>query len=160
MSSLILHELAAYTQWANRRFLDRLTREPDAVLDAHAPSSFPSLRETLLHIRNAECAWTCRLVGEPVRWPAEASVDIGTLAAHTHRLHALVTGMDDAALQEARTYLDRQGNGYHSVVWRMLLHCFNHSTQHRGQLITQMRQLGLDEVPANDLVVFQRSRQG
>jgi uncharacterized damage-inducible protein DinB len=41
------------------------------------------------------------------------------------------------------------------------LHCFNHSTQHRGQLITMMRTLGLDRIPATDLIVYQRSlRQG
>jgi uncharacterized damage-inducible protein DinB len=38
----------------------------------------------------------------------------------------------------------------------MLLHCFNHSTQHRGQVITMMRTVGLVDIPANDLVVFQR----
>lgn len=160
MTATILHELAAYNQWAHARFLDRLGREPEAVLDAPAPSSFPSLRLTLLHIRNAECAWHCRIAGEPVRWPAEESTDIGTLATHTGRLHDLVMGMDEGALHGERVYQDLKGNAHRSTVWRMLLHCFNHSTQHRGQLITQMRQLGLDDVPANDLVVFQRSRQG
>lgn len=157
MTATILHEYANYDRWANERFIERLAKEPDAVLDAQAPSSFPSLRKTLLHIRDAEAAWTSRIVGEPARWPAEESQDIRTLLTHGQRLNELVLGMDDAALQGERVYRDLKGNEHRGVVWRMLMHCFNHSTQHRGQLITQMRQLGLDGVPANDLIVFQRS---
>lgn len=157
MTAAILYEYANYDRWANDRFIERLAKEPDAVLDAHAPSSFPTLRGTLLHIRDAECAWTCRIVGEPMRWPAEESKDIRTLAAHNRRLHELVLGMDDAALLGERVYRDLKGNEHRGIVWRMLMHCFNHSTQHRGQLITQMRQLGLEGIPANDLIVFQRT---
>jgi uncharacterized damage-inducible protein DinB len=42
-------------------------------------------------------------------------------------------------------------------VWQMLLHCFNHASYHRGQVVTMMRQFDLDEIPALDLVVYQRS---
>jgi uncharacterized damage-inducible protein DinB len=41
--------------------------------------------------------------------------------------------------------------------WQLILHCLNHSTQHRGQLISQMRALGMEDIPANDLVVYQRT---
>jgi uncharacterized damage-inducible protein DinB len=40
--------------------------------------------------------------------------------------------------------------------WQILMHCFNHSSYHRGQLVTMMRQLDLTDIPAMDLVVFQR----
>jgi len=153
----LLHEFAAYDQWANTRFVERLSEESEHTLDALAPSSFPSLRKTTLHIRDAECAWTHRLLGEPVRWPAEASTAIGTLLPHCQRLHDLVRSMDESALGSERAYRDLKGNEHRSTVWRMLMHCFNHSTQHRGQLITQMRMLGLERIPANDLVVFQRT---
>jgi uncharacterized damage-inducible protein DinB len=53
-------------------------------------------------------------------------------------------------------YPDLRGNLHRQPVWQLLLHCFNHSTQHRGQVITLMRTLGLGDIPANDLVVFQR----
>lgn len=157
MITNLLHEYADYDLWANERFVERLSREADAVLDAHAPSSFPSLRRTLLHIRDAECAWTCRIMAEPVRWPAEPGLGIGTMITHSKRLHDLVQGMDEAALLGERVYRDLKGNEHKSLVWRMLMHCFNHSTQHRGQIITQMRQLGLEGIPANDLIIHQRS---
>lgn len=157
MTANLLHEYAAYGLWANERFVERLSREPDSVLDADAPSSFPTLRRTLLHIRDAESAWTCRILGQPVSWPAEPDTAIGTLLNHSRRLTGLVASMDEQALHGERSYKDLKGNEHRSAVWRMLMHCLNHSTQHRGQLITQMRQLGLEEIPANDLIVYQRS---
>ncbi|MBK8227881.1 MAG: DinB family protein [Flavobacteriales bacterium] len=153
----LLREFADYDHWANTRFVERLTEESEETLDALAPSSFPSLRKTVLHIRDAECAWTHRLQGTPVRWPAEPSMAVGTLITHCERLRELVHGMDEAGFASERAYRDLKGNEHRSPVWRMLLHCFNHSTQHRGQLITQMRMLELERIPANDLVVFQRS---
>ncbi len=158
MITSLLHEYADYDLWANERFVERLGRESDSVLDAHAPSSFPTLRRTLLHIRDAECAWACRIAGEPVRWPAELSLEVVTLLSHSKRLRDLVHGMDGAALLSDRVYRDLKGNEHRSTVWRMLMHCFNHSTQHRGQIITQMRQLGLEGIPANDLIVHQRAQ--
>ena len=56
------------------------------------------------------------------------------------------------------TYRDLRGNAHRQSAWQMIMHCCNHSTQHRGQLITQMRQLGLEEIPATDLVRFWRLR--
>lgn len=152
----LLHEYAAYDLWANERFVERLDREPAGVLDAVVPSSFPSLRSTILHIRDAENAWMCRIQGVPVPWPAEATTDLDGLVRVSKRLHALVMGTNEGVLQEIREYKTLKGDPQRSSVWRMLHHCFNHSTQHRGQLITMMRALGITDIPANDLVVFQR----
>ncbi|MBL0144961.1 MAG: DinB family protein [Chitinophagaceae bacterium] len=40
--------------------------------------------------------------------------------------------------------------------YQMLLHLFNHATYHRGQLITMLRQLGADKIPATDFSAFCR----
>lgn len=154
----LLDQLAGYTLWANTRFVDRLRREPDEVLDRPVASSFPSLRATMLHIRDAENAWTHRLLRiTPVPWPAEDGRDVASLLTYTRRLHDLVLALDAVAVQEVVEYRDLRGNRHEQVCWQMLLHCFNHGTQHRGQLITMMRALGLEGPPANDLIVYQRS---
>lgn len=153
----LLHEYAAYDLWANARFVERLKREPDGVLDATVQSSFPSLRATVLHVRDAENAWMCRIQGLPVPWPADGSTDLDGLVRVSERFHDLVLGMDEATMREIREYKTLKGDPQRSSVWRMLHHCFNHSTQHRGQLITMMRVLGLGDIPPNDLVVYQRT---
>lgn len=158
----ILDQLAGYNNWANTRFVERLQREPDDVLDRPVSSSFPSIRATVLHIRDAENAWTHRLLGiSPVPWPAEEDTSIGSMLKFTQRLSDLVRAADKAWFDSVAEYKDLRGNNHQQMRWHMLLHCFNHGTQHRGQLITMMRTLGLQDIPANDLVVYQRSlRQG
>jgi len=153
----LLDQYADYDLWANTRFVQRLQREPAEVLDRAVPSSFPSLRATLLHIRDAENAWFCRLTGAKTTWPAEADSAIDGLLRYSARLHDLVHGMDEAALNSDHTYLDLKGNAHTQRAWPMLMHCFNHSTQHRGQVITLMRILALEQIPANDMVIHQRS---
>lgn len=157
MNTELIHEYAAYAFWANARFVERLEREPGVGLDAAVASSFPSLRKTLLHIRDAENAWTLRLLGQPMRWPADASEDIGTVLPITQRFKELVQSYTVSDLVSGQSYEDLKGNTHASSAWRMIMHCINHSTQHRGQLITMMRDLGLEEIPANDLIVYQRS---
>ena len=152
----LLDHYARYDHWANTRFVERLQHEPDEVLDRPVSSSFPSLRSTLLHIRDAENVWWGRLSGERTQWPAEASTEIATLLPYSERLKACVEHADEGELKRVAEYPDLRGNLHRQPVWQMLLHCFNHSTQHRGQVITLMRTLGLDNIPANDLVVFQR----
>jgi uncharacterized damage-inducible protein DinB len=136
--------------------VERLGREPDSVLDAPVANSFPSLRATLLHIRDAEHAWWCRLTGTTVRWPAEEGTAIATVLVHSARLHDHVHALDGTRCSTVHAYQDLRGHTHQQTAWMMLMHCFNHSTQHRGQLITMMRALGLAEIPANDMVVFQR----
>jgi uncharacterized damage-inducible protein DinB len=156
ITSLLRH-YAGYAHWANTRFVERLSTEPDELLDRTVASSFPSLRATLLHIRDADHAWLCRLTGAQLAWPAEPSVTLDTVVAHSSRLLAHVQALDEAAAQQVLEYKDLRGNVHAQPAWQMLLHCFNHGTQHRGQLITMMRGLGMDRIPANDMVVYQRS---
>jgi uncharacterized damage-inducible protein DinB len=157
MNTGLIHEYAAYGHWANARFVERLSREAAAVLDTTVASSFPSLRATLLHIRDAENAWTLRLLGEPSRWPADPSPDLATIMPFANRFKELVLSYSADDLLAEHAYKDLKGNTHASPAWRMIMHCINHGTQHRGQLITMMRGLGLGAIPANDLVVFQRS---
>jgi uncharacterized damage-inducible protein DinB len=158
MKELIDH-FVHYDHWANMRFVVRLSREADVVLDRIAPGSFPSLRATLLHIRDAEHTWWGRLTGQPTNWPATSEDHIDTVMVHAERLRDAVLAMDAGALHGECMYSDLKGNMHRQPAWQMIMHCLNHSTQHRGQIITQMRALGLGDIPANDLVVYQREQE-
>lgn len=153
----LLDQFADYECWADSLFVERLMQEPDEVLDRPVLSSFPSLRSTFLHIRDADSAWRSRLLGEPVTWPAEPGKGLSTIMPHANALRDLVHGYSEAELEAVVMYRDLRGNEHRQARWHMLLHCFNHATKHRGQLITIMRGLGLDDVPVNDLVMYQRS---
>jgi len=38
----------------------------------------------------------------------------------------------------------------------MIMHCMNHSTYHRGQIITLLRELGATEIPGTDMIAYIR----
>jgi len=41
-------------------------------------------------------------------------------------------------------------------VYEILSHVFNHSTYHRGQLVTLFRQVGFTDVTSTDLLLYYR----
>ena len=43
-------------------------------------------------------------------------------------------------------------------VYQMLLHVFNHGTYHRGQLVTILRELGVEKIPQTDFIVWSRKK--
>ncbi|MBK6775797.1 MAG: hypothetical protein IPG74_08105 [Flavobacteriales bacterium] len=101
----LIDHYAAYDLWANSLFVKRLDREPTEVLDHEVPSSFPTLRTTLLHIRDAEHVWLCRLNNVAHSWPAEASIEPGSLLKHNVLLRDKVAQMSETMLE--RTSLTR-----------------------------------------------------
>ncbi|MFN9326679.1 MAG: DinB family protein, partial [Flavobacteriales bacterium] len=115
------------------------------------------IRATLLHIRDAENTWWGRITGNSTTWPASTDRSIGSLLPINELFHGMVLALDEDRLRELVTYHDLKGNAHMQPAWQLILHCLNHSTQHRGQLISQMRALGMEDIPANDLVVHQRS---
>ncbi|MBK6627735.1 MAG: DinB family protein [Flavobacteriales bacterium] len=154
--STLIQQYAAYDHWASTAFVDRLKEEPDALLDRHAASSFPTLRGTLMHIRDAENAWFLRLTGATMRWPAEPTQELDTLMPHVERFTGYARSLDEEGLMATCRYHDLKGNPYAQPAWQMIMHALNHSSYHRGQVVTQMRALGLERIPRTDLVAFQR----
>jgi uncharacterized damage-inducible protein DinB len=156
----LIDQYAAYDLWANTRIVERIAREEEAVLDRHVKSSFPSLRATLMHIRNSECIWLDRSLERAPRWPAEAHDALDTFLKHITAMRVHARSLGQAELLTYVKYKDLRGNEHRQPRVQILMHCFNHSSYHRGQLVTMMRQLDLTDIPAMDLVVYQRLQAG
>ena len=141
IAALISH-YAAYDIWANTRIADRLSNEPDSVLDASIKSSFPSLRATLMHIRNAEAAWFQRMSGIQQVWPAEPSEALGTFLKHVTVMCDYARSLSSYDLLAEASYKDLKGNTHTAPRWQALMHCFNHGSYHRGQIASMLRRIG------------------
>ena len=72
-------------------------------------------------------------------------------------LLAYVGGLSAADLERSFDYRDMKGNPHSSLLWQTLQHVANHSTYHRGQVTTLLRQLGAKPV-GTDLIGFYRER--
>ena len=158
-----IRELFEYNRWANARILDAAAALDDDALTRDLGSSFPSVLATLVHVMSADWIWLRRWAGEspagaPAEWDASSlpAVRARWDAIQAER-DALVAALDDAALDRELTYRKVDGSEHTNRMAEMLRHVVNHSTYHRGQVVTMLRQLGATP-PSTDLIVFHRQR--
>jgi uncharacterized damage-inducible protein DinB len=160
-----MRDLYAYNRWANRRVLDAAARLSPEQLSRDLGSSFPSVRETLAHVLAAEWVWLTRWRGSsppglPESWDLSSLEVVRAQWAEVEAdQRAFVEGLDEAALDRVVAYRDTRGTPYENPLGQLLRHVVNHSTYHRGQVITMLRQLGAEAV-ATDYVVYLRERAG
>jgi uncharacterized damage-inducible protein DinB len=152
----------AYNLWANRRMVEVFSDLSDNLLEAPIVSSFPSVRRTLLHIWDAETLWLERLQGHsPTVFPSKSfdgsNMEVFTnLIRVSERFNSFVASQPDGFFGETMSFTTLSYGPQTQRAFEMVHHCMNHSTMHRGQLITMGRQLGVDKFPPTDFAYFLR----
>jgi uncharacterized damage-inducible protein DinB len=152
-----------YNSWANHRALGSCSTLNTEQFTRDLGSSFRSVRDTLAHIYGAEWLWLERWQGRiPSALPAAADFpDVESLRARwaeqERNLDAYIDTLTASELQRVIKYKNTQGVPFEGPLWPMLQHVVNHSTYHRGQIATLLRQLGATPV-ATDLIAFHRER--
>lgn len=158
----ILLQYVKYNFWANKIIVETITDKAFAQLDKEIPSSFPTLRKTLLHIWDAETIWYKRLHNIPVTdWPskdiAKQATVFDNLIKQSEQFVNFVSLKNENDFTSHCEYVNLKGEKFSQPVYTIVLHCMNHSTFHRGQLICMLRQLGCDNLPSTDLITFSRN---
>ena len=154
----LLLSYAAYNLWANQQIMVRLKTLPTSVLHTKVRSSFESLYATVLHLLDAENMWSQRInLAEKVVRPSDLFTgDFESLSEKLlHQSDAWynwVSKMQDRMIAHEIIYYNTKKEPFKQPVSDILLHLFNHSTFHRGQLINIMRQLDLDALPNTDYI--------
>ncbi len=155
-----IQTLYEFNYWAKHRTLGVIeTISPEQYLKDMG-SSHGGIHGTLVHTMGAEEVWLKRWKHEPVtgiskpeefptfeslvnRWEM---VEMGVLG-FCHMLRA------DADILRTCEYKDLKGNTYSQPLYQLMQHLVNHSSYHRGQVVTLLRQIGAKPV-ATDLVRF------
>jgi len=156
-----LLQYAGYNIWANKRIIQVMMKLEAAQQEQELASSFSSLKKTILHVWSAEYIWLQRLqlVEHPV-WMEEGFQGTAEEACkqwqHTSVLlqQFVEKQFNDAAFSHVLQYYTRKNQSVKSKVGEVLIHVFNHSTYHRGQLVTMLRQMGISNLPATDFIAF------
>lgn len=153
------NELYAYNSWANQRAFDAVEPLPSDLLARDLSNSFGSLHATLTHIVGAEWIWLERWHG---RWPPSLpkSSEFSDLRAIRDRLNQVcvdrerwLSSLNPDDLGNDVRYLNLRGEFYAYPLWQQLAHVVNHSTYHRGQITTMLRQLGA-AATSTDLLLY------
>ena len=161
MNDLI--ELFDYQRWANRRILDAAAALPAEQFTLDLGSSFPSVQATLAHMLSAQWIWLERWNGRSPTAPPEGR-DVTTpagLAAAWAEVErdeeAFLAALTEEGLRGVVHYRTLKGDPFSGPLHQLMRHVINHSTYHRGQVVTMLRQLGAS-APSTDLVVYYRER--
>jgi uncharacterized damage-inducible protein DinB len=155
---------AGYNSWANGLVVSVIRDLPGPVQRQQVVSSFRSLHQTVLHLLDAESIWWQRLkLQEQVIRPSDGYTgDMTQLAIDLQRQDGQwldwIKAVSENMLQHEFIYHNSKKEKFKEPVCQMLLHLFNHSTYHRGQLVTLLRQLGVEKIPATDYVLWTRKR--
>ena len=130
-------------------------------LEAPLVSSFPSLLATLAHIVETEWIWLRRWRGESPTadpaWAAEPSLRElkRQLAAIEAERASFLSERTDGDLEDVVSYRGGDGQAFALPLADLIRHVVNHSTYHRGQLATLLRQLG-HTPPSTDFTRYLR----
>lgn len=157
-----MQELFAYNAWANRTLFDALTRLPAEAYLRDLKSSHGGIHGTLCHIVWAEQLWLNRWLGRPNPAVAQGT-DLPALAAARARWEEVERDRSTWLGRFAAPRLDESvsikpttGGEYRHSFREMFRHVIDHSSYHRGQIITLLRQLGV-KPPSTGMIVFFRA---
>lgn len=157
-------QYASYNTWANSQLLATIATSSEEQQQAQIKSSFPSLYKTVLHMLDAESIWWQRIkLQEYIDVPSKNfSGTMNELSAELLRQNKLwqewVSGLNENGLQHEFIYMNSKKERLKQPVFQMLLHLFNHGTYHRGQIVTMLRQVGVEKIPATDFIVWTRKK--
>jgi len=149
-------QLLLFTLWADRVMLDAARGVSPEHLTRDAGVSFGSMLGTLSHILGSQRRWMARFVGQESILGDPPVSDLETLAAGwaetASQLEFFLASLTEEQLA-ADIIWTNQGETMTRPLWQPVFHMVNHSTYHRGQVVSLMRQLGY-QPPKTDLIHF------
>ncbi len=161
---MTVHEaklLYAFNAWATQKIFDAVTRLPEEQFTRDLKASHGSIQGTLRHLVASETLWLSRLTAPPPVAPVHAAdaasvAELKSLWENTGFGIARWLGtLTDRRLHEPCTMTASDGTAHTHTADQVLLHLVDHSTYHRGQIVTLLRQLGVTP-PSTGMIRFLR----
>lgn len=157
-------ELYAYNRWANGETVAAVSHLDPGAFTRALGNSFASVRDTLVHILGAEWIWLERWNGRSPRAllsPAEFP-DLPSITQKWKQIeegqNALLRALRPSDLDKTISYVNPKGETWTYPLGQQLVHVVNHSTYHRGQITTLLRQLSAQPAGTDFLSYYDQLR--
>lgn len=154
--------LADYIIWADNIAMGWLNQISDEQWNLPAISSFGSIRQTAVHIASAEKIWLdCwENVPDPVYLSATFKGTKDELISIWKKslagLKSFIEKYPEENYQQEVVVIKPNGEEGRMEFAQTFPHMVNHSTYHRGQLVTLLRQAGFTQFSSTDLFTYYR----
>ena len=144
--------LFGFNDWANRCVFEEAQR-----------ARSDQITKYLTHILVTEDEYYRRLFGKDSTgfdfWPVLTIDECRVLLDTNVKLYSgLLDGFDEEGLGQKVSYKTSEGVEFESSFREVLTHVLFHSMNHRGQILTLLREQG-SEPPSIDYIVFERNRR-
>jgi uncharacterized damage-inducible protein DinB len=131
-----------YNYWATRRILAASVQVSPEQFLVPTTHSFGSLRGTLVHALDAECAWRMLCQHQTLAYFRAMKEDaFPTLDVVEQRwneeeraMRDYLAHLTDDDMNEYVRYTTPEGDKRERLLWHCLFHVVNHATQHRSEI--------------------------
>lgn len=145
-----IQTLYDYNYWSTQRILAATSQVSQEQFLAPSAHSFGSLRGTLVHTLDGECAWRMLLQHQTLAYframkeDAFPSFDVlePRWNEEERAMRDYLAGLTDDQLAEYMRYTTPEGEKRERVLWHCLLHVVNHGTQHRSETAAILTEYG------------------
>lgn len=159
MNTEDVRTLFDFNTWANREILGAIKKLTNEEFVRDLRTSYRSVRGTLVHILWGEWLWLERWRGVSHReiFNQEDFPDAGTIEARWQPIEIerrkFIDTLTDDFPKTRLSYVNTKGERWEYALGHMMQHVVNHSSYHRGQLVTLLRQLG-HPAPSTDFLIY------
>jgi uncharacterized damage-inducible protein DinB len=155
-----VQRMVAYTFWANRRVWDYVMKLDEDHYHQPSTYSIGSVHEQVVHTMEVEMLLLRRVSGaapaplhKPDAFPTREAVRARWDEIEAAWL-AHLPSLTEADLERTVEYISvSRGTQFRNRVWELLFQWFNHSTDHRAQILALIHQLG-GETGAQDFLFY------
>ena len=164
MTAKDIQTLFEFNYWAKDRILGVVEKLTPEQFTKDLKSSHGGIHGTLAHTLGAEDIWLKRWKGTAITGFLKPE-DVPTFADLQNRWKMVAmeilgfchTLKSDDDINKVIVYKDLKGNEYRQPLYQLMQHLVNHSSYHRGQVVTMLRQLGVQPI-GTDMVGFFREK--
>lgn len=143
-----LKEVLQYNRDVNDELIDMFNDDTDA-----------KARSLFDHMLNAHDIWNHRMLNKPPMygiWQGHKLHEYHHINEHNHETSCKI--IDDCEMYHLITYTNSKGKNYRNSIGDILFHIANHSTYHRAQIATIIRDSGMPPL-VSDFVHYKRKFQ-
>ncbi len=141
-------DLYDYTHHCNMQIIDIVLQNGALVPD--------DALKLLHHTLNAQHIWNARILGAPAAygvWERHPTENLEEIA--TKNLQTTMHILENIALDKEISYSNSAGMAFTNNVSDILFHVVNHSTYHRGQIISLIKRAGIPPI-STDYIFYKR----
>lgn len=163
MKSLLIN-YQQYNHWANGKMCKYLSGIDELEIEGNKQAGYMIIKKIIMHIADGEQTWLARLNGNNI--PHMHNLDIGgsfesicgLILKNSSSFIDFVSWKDDDFFRASTEYINLKGKTFNQNNAEIILHCMNHSTFHRGQVMNMLRNVGYTDQSASDFIMFLREK--